>query len=70
MLNGSVVRGHQQDSASSTDYNSGPSKQITFTPAASVTRSDDLVATATTPSGNTSESAHSPATLPVELTAV
>lgn len=57
------------DTYSSTDYNNGPSKQITFTPAASVTRSDDIVATATDANGNTSEFSASPATLPVELTA-
>ncbi len=57
------------DTYTTTDYNSGPSKQITFTPAASVTSTDDIVATATDANGNTSEFSAAPATLPVELTA-
>jgi hypothetical protein len=53
------------------DYNtstSGPdSKTITFTPSASVTRSDRVLATATDDNGNTSEFSAAPKQLPVEL---
>ena len=57
------------DTYTAADYNGGPSKQITFTPAASVTSAADIVATATDANGNTSEFSASPATLPVELAA-
>ncbi len=55
------------DTYSATDYNNGPDKQITFTPGASVTAADDLVATATDDNGNTSEFTEMSNPLPVEL---
>ena len=56
------------DTYASADYTGGPDKQITFTPAASVTRSDQIVATATDANGNTSEFTATARQLPVELT--
>jgi hypothetical protein len=56
------------DTYTSADYTGGPDKQISFTPAASVTRSDDIVATATDANGNTSEFTATARQLPVELT--
>ncbi len=53
--NGSGAAYLGTDTYTSADYTGGPDKQITFTPAASVTRSDRVVATATDANGNTSE---------------
>ena len=62
------------DTYTSGDYNtstSGPEpKTITFTPTASVTKSDHIVATATDANGNTSEFSTQSRPLPVELTAL
>ena len=55
------------DTYSATDYNNGPDKSITFTPGASVTAADDIVATATDANGNTSEFTEASQPLPVEL---
>ena len=55
------------DTYSATDYNNGPDKSITFTPGASVTAADDIVATATDANGNTSEFTAMSQPLPVEL---
>jgi CSLREA domain-containing protein len=66
--NGSGSAYLSTDTYTTTDYNNGPSKQITFTPAAAVTRSDKVVATATDANGNTSEFTATVRQLPVELT--
>ncbi|WP_176521785.1 T9SS type A sorting domain-containing protein [Longimonas halophila] len=60
------------DTYTPTDYSSGCStppcsKTVTFTPQASVTESDDVVATATDGNGNTSEFTGTSQQLPVEL---
>ena len=66
--NGSGAAYLGTDTYTSADYTGGPDKQITFTPAASVTRSDRVVATATDANGNTSEFTAIARQLPVELT--
>lgn len=56
------------DTYASADYTGGPDKQITFKPATTVSRSDDVVATAIDANGNTSEFTATARQLPVELT--
>lgn len=55
------------DTYTASDFNGGPTKTVTFTPDASVTTSDKLVATATDANGNTSEFSAASSQLPVEL---
>lgn len=43
------------DTYTATDYNSGPTKQVTFSPAGSFSNTDTIVTTATDANGNTSE---------------
>lgn len=66
--NGSGAAYLGSDTYTSADYTAGPDKQITFTPAASVTRSNRVLATATDANGNTSEFTATARQLPVELT--
>lgn len=51
------------DTYTATDYNNGPTKQITFSPQSSVASGDNIVGTATDANGNTSEFSATPATV-------
>jgi hypothetical protein len=55
------------DTYTASNFNNGPTKTITFTPGASVSTSDQLVATATDANNNTSEFSNASNPLPVEL---